>query len=116
MKESEFILVFVTTGSAPEAECIAEALVSERLAACVNIVPQVDSVFRWEGRIDRAREVLLIIKTTRAAISALIPAVRRLHPYDVPEVIALPIVRGLPAYLAWVGKSVSRRPARRAAS
>ena len=107
-------VVYVTCPDRATATSLADALVTERLAACVNMVPGIDSVFWWEGRLDRAQEVLLIIKTTRRRLAALTKAVRQRHPYDVPEVIALPIQAGHPPYLAWVRQSV--RPAPRGRS
>lgn len=101
------IAVLVTCGSAPEARRIARALVERRLAACVNILrAPVESVYRWKGKVESAREVLLVIKTTRKRFAALEAEVRRLHSYDVPEIIAVPVVRGSRKYLAWVSESV----------
>lgn len=99
-------IVFITAGSAEEAERIAHALVEERLAACVNIVSGVTSVYRWEGQVQRDAEVLLILKTVESRLPALIRRVKDLHSYDVPEVIALPITGGSPEYLAWLADSV----------
>lgn len=99
-------IVFITAGSAEEAERIAHALVEERLAACVNIVSGVTSVYRWEGQVQRDAEVLLILKTVESRLPALIRRVEDLHSYDVPEVIALPITGGSPEYLAWLADSV----------
>jgi len=81
---------------------IAEALVDERLAACVNVLPGVASVYRWQGRVDQANEVLLIIKSTRARLQALTARVVELHPYELPELVAVDIAGGLPGYLAWI--------------
>ncbi len=87
-----------------DADRIATAIVEAKLAACVNIVPHVASVYRWDGKIERASEATLLIKTRRTLVPALTEAVRRIHPYEVPEIIALPIAgdRGNDAYLAWV--------------
>jgi periplasmic divalent cation tolerance protein len=105
------IVVLVTCGSAGEARRIARALVAERLAACANILQvPVESVYRWKGKIESAREFLLIVKTSRKRFPALQKEVRRLHGYDVPEIIALPIASGARRYLAWISESV--RPAR----
>jgi periplasmic divalent cation tolerance protein len=102
------IVVMVTCGSAEEANKIAHSLVGQRLAACANIlrVP-VQSVYRWKGKVESAKEVLLIVKTTRRRFAALERAVKRLHSYDVPEIIALPIAAGSRDYLAWLGESVT---------
>jgi periplasmic divalent cation tolerance protein len=104
------IVILVTCGSAREAKRIARALVGQRLAACANIfrVP-IESVYRWKGKIESAREFLLIVKTSRKRFPALQKEVRRLHSYDVPEIIALPIASGARNYLAWISESV--RPA-----
>jgi periplasmic divalent cation tolerance protein len=99
-------LVLTTAGSAEEAQKLAHALVEQRLAACVNIVPGVDSVYRWEGQVERAQEWLLLIKTTAEKFSALRDAIQRLHSYDLPECICLTIEDGSEAYLKWLGESV----------
>lgn len=101
----ECLLVLCTCPNDTVAAEIATALVEERLAACVNRLPGVKSWYRWESRVEHDDEVLLLIKTTRERYAALEPAVRRLHPYDVPEVIALPVVAGSSAYLDWVRAS-----------
>ncbi len=104
------LIVFVTCASASEARHIANAVVGSRLAACANLLPgTVESIYRWKGRVERAKECLLIIKTTRAKFPALRNEIRRRHSYDVPEIIALPIAVGLRAYLAWIDDSVSRK-------
>jgi len=103
------IVVVVTCGSANEARRMARALVEGRLAACVNIVQApVMSVYRWKGRVESAKEFLLLIKTTRRRFAALEREIRRLHSYNVPEIIALPVERGSLSYLAWLSESVSR--------
>ena len=99
---SSCLLVLCNAPDAACAEKIAETLLERRLAACVNILPACQSVYRWQGKVERAEEVPLLIKTSEAAYAALEAAIRRVHPYEVPEIVALPIVRGLPAYLAWV--------------
>ena len=101
------IVVLVTSGSAKEARKIARAVVEQRLAACVNIVTSpVQSVYRWKGRVESAKEFLLIIKTTQSRFAKLEAAVERHHSYDVPEIIALPIARGAATYLNWISDSV----------
>jgi periplasmic divalent cation tolerance protein len=96
-------VVLVTCSSAVEAKRIARAVVEARLAACVNLLPgAVDSIYRWKGKVETARERLLLIKTSRKHLAKLQSAVERLHSYDVPEFIALPIATGSPAYLAWM--------------
>jgi len=101
------VVVLVTCGSAREARKIARAVVEERLAACANILTSpVQSVYRWKGRVEIAKEFLLIIKTTKARFPKLKAAVKRLHSYDLPEIIALPIAAGATDYLIWISDSV----------
>lgn len=103
------IVVLVTCGSVKEARCIARALVTDRLAACVNVLQaSVESVYRWKGKIESAKEFLLLVKTSRRRFGAVQAAVRRLHSYDLPEIIALPVERGSQGYLDWISESVRR--------
>ena len=102
----EFIVVFVTVGSAAEGERLAQALVEERLAACVNRIPNIQSVYRWEGKVEQSGEELLVIKTGRQLFTALEKRVRDLHSYEVPEIIALPLIEGNEAYLRWLEEQV----------
>jgi periplasmic divalent cation tolerance protein len=96
-------LVLVTCSSSAEAHRIAQAVVEARLAACVNILPgAVTSIYRWKGKVESSRERLLFIKTSRKRLAKLQAAVERLHSYDVPEFIALPIDAGSSKYLAWM--------------
>jgi periplasmic divalent cation tolerance protein len=99
---SDHIVVYVTAPSMDEARAIAAGLLEEHLAACVNIVPTVESHYWWEGKREKADEALLVIKTRGALLESLIAKVRGLHSYTVPEVIALPLVGGNPDYLAWI--------------
>ncbi|MBI3322045.1 MAG: divalent-cation tolerance protein CutA [Candidatus Omnitrophica bacterium] len=101
------VVVLVTCPKTAVARRLGVALVKRRLAACVNLIRGIESIFWWEGKIDRAREALLLIKTTRASFPRLRRAIRELHPYDVPEIIALPLVDGHPPYLRWVISSLS---------
>jgi len=103
----EFIVVLVTVGSVAEGERVARALVEERLAACVNRISAVQSVYRWQGKVEENTEELLVIKTRADLFTALEKRVRELHSYSVPEVIALPIMNGSEAYLKWLGKQVA---------
>ncbi|MDB6164587.1 MAG: divalent-cation tolerance protein CutA [Xanthomonadaceae bacterium] len=84
------------------AQAIARALVAERLAACVNVLPGVQSVYRWHGEVTRADEVVLLIKTVRDRLQALTARLEALHPYELPELVAVEVVGGLPAYLDWI--------------
>jgi len=98
----EYCVVFVTVGTASEAEKIASTVVEERLAACCNLIPGIRSVYRWQGKICRDEETLLIMKTRRERFEALRARVATLHGYEVPEIIALPIAAGHAAYLEWL--------------
>ncbi len=100
------LVVYVTAPAGNKAAAIARTLVRSRLAACVNIVRGVRSLYRWEGRLCDDREDLLVIKTTRAAFERLRAKVLSIHPYSCPEVIALPVLAGHRAYLDWVAKEV----------
>jgi periplasmic divalent cation tolerance protein len=103
------LLVLVTCSGTAEARRIARAVVEERLAACVNILPgPVMSTYRWKGKVESARERLLLIKTSRKRLAKLEAAVERLHSYDVPEFIAVPIADGSSAYLSWIEQSVGK--------
>jgi periplasmic divalent cation tolerance protein len=96
-------LVLVTCASSAEAKRIARAVVEQRLAACVNILPgTVSSIYHWKGKVESSRERLLLIKTSQKRLAKLQVAVERLHSYEVPEFIALPIATGSRAYLAWL--------------
>ena len=95
------VVVYVTAPSAEEARTLARALVDERLAACVNLLP-VESIYRWQGQVEEAAETLLVIKTWRNRLDALASRVRALHSYAVPEIIALPLIGGWPPYLQWI--------------
>jgi periplasmic divalent cation tolerance protein len=100
--DDELVMVMMTAGDEEEAERIAGALLESRLAACVNLLPGLTSLFWWEGRIDRAEEVLLMAKTRRALVPLLVETVRAVHSYEVFEAIALPILVGNAEYLQWV--------------
>jgi periplasmic divalent cation tolerance protein len=100
-------IVLTTAGSQEEAQKIARALVERRLAACVNIVPQVRSIYRWQEKVETAEECLLVIKTTRAAFDSVRFAIRELHSYDLPECICLAIEDGSKEYLDWIASCVS---------
>src|SRR5436305_3753027 len=108
MQMSEARIVLTTAGSADEARKIAGALVERRLAACVNIVPQIESVYRWQGKVERATEWLMIIKTQAGAFERVQDAIRELHSYDLPECVMLGIDAGSDAYLEWIADNVSQ--------
>jgi periplasmic divalent cation tolerance protein len=99
-------IVLTTAGSEEEARKIAHALVDRQLAACVNIVPQIESVYRWQGKVESAREWLLLIKTSSEKFSAVRDALCELHSYNLPECIAIAIEDGNPDYLQWIADSV----------
>ena len=96
------IVLVTTCESAAEADAIASALVEHRLAACVNILPGVTSVYRWKGSVERAAEIILLIKTSRPMLAKAQAEIERLHSYELPEVIAMPIVDGSERYLEWL--------------
>lgn len=98
----EALLVLSNLPDAASARALAEHLVSARLAACVNILAPCRSVYRWQGALEEAEEVPLLIKTTSERYAELEAAIRERHPYELPEIVAVPMVRGLPGYLAWV--------------
>lgn len=109
------VVVLVTCANADEAAVIAQAVVSQRLAACVNITGPIRSIYRWQGKLADEQEVLLVIKTARPLFDRVRRAVEKLHSYHVPEVVCLPIVDGAPNYLNWLSSSVqpeTRLPAR----
>lgn len=101
-----FCVVLTTVKDRAEAKRLAERLVSEKLAACVSAVPNVSSVYRWRGKVERAREVLVVVKTSMKKLERLIPRIKELHSYEVPEILALRIERGLPEYLKWISESL----------
>ncbi len=102
----EPLVVLVTASNPDEAARLAQALVNERLAACVNILPGLRSIYRWQGRVETADEVLLIVKTTRHLLPVATRLVHALHAYTVPEVIALPVAGGAAPYLDWLAGEV----------
>lgn len=102
------LIVFVTCSSVGEARKLARALVEARLAACANIVPRVHSIYRWKGKVESAGETLMILKTSRRRFAALRREVERLHSYDTPEVIAVPVTAGARKYLSWLDDSLRK--------
>ena len=108
MTPEEFVIVLVTAGSSEEAARIGQTLVTERLAACANVVGPIRSIYRWQGAIEDAAEHLLLLKARARDVTVLGERVRALHSYEVPEVLALPIRAGSAAYLAWLAESTAR--------
>jgi periplasmic divalent cation tolerance protein len=106
---SDRLVALSTVASAADGERIARALVERRLAACVNVLPGLTSLYRWQGEVAREAEVLLLIKTRAERFAALREALAELHPYEVPELVALPIAAGHAPYLAWLDESVADR-------
>ena len=102
-------ILLVTAPNAETAESIVATLVAESLIACGNIVAPVTSIYRWQGQTERASEVLVIIKTTASAVAAVTSRIAQLHPYDVPEILALPVLDGHEPYMSWVRESVVTR-------
>jgi periplasmic divalent cation tolerance protein len=99
-------LIISTAGSREEASRIAQTLVAEKFAACVNIVGPIESVYRWQGKVENAEEFLMLVKTTQERSNAAMSRIRELHSYEVPEAIEININEGLSAYLNWIGESV----------
>lgn len=97
-----YIVIFVTAGNKKEAQKIAAGLIKQKLAACVNIVDKVDSLFFWEAKVQKAKESLLVIKSKKEKLPKLIKLVKSLHSYKVPEIIAFPIIAGDRPYLRWI--------------
>jgi periplasmic divalent cation tolerance protein len=106
---AEYVVVLTTLPADADGTAFARTLVGERLAACVNVLPLMESVYRWEGRVERETERQLAMKTSRDRVAALWERVRELHPYELPEFIVLPIADGNDAYLRWISEST--RPA-----
>ena len=103
---ARYRIVLVTCGSMVEARRIGRSAVEKKLAACANILPRVNSIYRWKGKVERAKEVLLLMKTTATRLRPLEREVKRLHSYDVPEFVAVPIATGSHEYLDWLAESV----------
>jgi len=104
-----YIAIFITASSKKEGTRIAQALLKKRLAACVNILDKIESFFWWEGKVDHAKEVLLIVKSKKDKFDRIKELVKSLHSYQVPEIIALPIVGGYRPYLKWIDDYVTKR-------
>lgn len=104
---TDIYLVYTTCPDGATGEAIAEALVREHLAACVNLIPGLTSIYRWEGQVERATEVLLLVKTTAAQLPSVEEAIRVRHPYALPEIIAVPLAQGFAPYLDWIRHACS---------
>ena len=109
MAKPAYLVVFITTSSYEEARKIADALVDLKKAACVNIVPKVSSLFRWKGKIEDVEESLMVVKTRAELFPDIVNTVKSIHSYEVPEIIALPIVEGNPDYLSWLKEETGGR-------
>ena len=109
MPDTDAIVVFMTAANGEEATRLAEMLVGAHLAACVQILPEMESVYRWQGKIERQSEILLLAKTTRAKFAELEREVRALHSYDTPEIVAVPVVDGSAPYLDWLTRASDPR-------
>jgi uncharacterized protein involved in tolerance to divalent cations len=105
--ENDCVVVWTTIGSTADGRGMASILVTERLAACVNVLPEMESFYRWKGQVEDDRERQLVMKTTAARVAALKARVHELHDYDVPEFIVMPIVGGSDAYLNWIRESTA---------
>ena len=103
---SPYCVVLITSSTAKEADKISLALLKAKLAACVNVVPKITSNYWWKGRIEKASESLLIVKTKKSLVSKLVQKVKSVHSYAVPEVVSLPILQGNPDYLRWIDESL----------
>ena len=108
MSGDDPIIVFLTASSGEEATRLADLLIGAHLAACVQILPEIESVYRWQGKIERQSEILLIAKTNAAKFAELEREVRALHSYETPEIVAVPLVAGSTPYLKWLADSVNR--------
>jgi len=106
LKDSEYVVLFITTAADEEAQLISRVLLEQRKAACINIVPRVSSLFWWQGSIDSAQESLLVVKTRATLVAEIVQLVKEIHSNDVPEIIALPIVAGNQDYLEWLDREI----------
>jgi periplasmic divalent cation tolerance protein len=109
--DGQTLLIFTNLPDAASAQALATRLISGRLAACVNLLAPCRSVYRWQGEVESAEEIPLLIKSTAARYAELEAAIRAAHPYELPEIIAVPIVHGLPGYLAWIAAETAAEAA-----
>jgi len=108
-RTTKFTLVLITAPDVKTARKLATTILRHRLAACVNLVPSIESHYWWQGKLERGQEVLLIVKTIRPRLTALEKAILKNHPYDTPEIIAVPLTAGTSRYLAWIEQSITAR-------
>jgi periplasmic divalent cation tolerance protein len=108
--EQEYDIVYVTVENAAEASSIGRAVVGERLAACANILSGVSSIYWWDGGVQEAGEVVMILKTRRERLDSLMARIRELHSYECPCIVAVPIAKGNPAFLEWIGRETDALP------
>lgn len=106
--KNQYIVVLITAKNKIEAKKIAQGLLQDRLVACVNIIPSVESYFWWQGKVDKSQEILLIAKTKQKLFISIVSKVKKLHSYENPEIIATPIVQGSLPYLKWIDESCAR--------
>jgi len=106
MENRENVVIFITTGTDEEAQEVAKTLLNNRLAACVNIAPKINSLFWWNDTLDSAQENLLIVKSRASLLNEIVKLVKEVHSYETPEIVALPIIDGNPDYLDWISKEV----------
>ena len=111
MSKNGFILVITTSGSDSEAKKLAQALIENKLAACVNIIPSITSIFRWEGKISAEPELMLIAKSHQKFFSKIKEKILSIHSYDIPEIISVPISEGSEEYLKWIEEQLQDIPA-----
>ncbi|MFZ0391689.1 MAG: divalent-cation tolerance protein CutA [Calditrichia bacterium] len=109
--KNDFILAFCTVPDLNTAEKIGEVLVEEKLAACCNIIPGLTSIYRWKEKVEKEPELLLIIKSVHSLLTSLEDRIKEMHPYEVPEIIAMPLMDGSNDYLKWVEENVDRKQA-----
>jgi periplasmic divalent cation tolerance protein len=103
-------IIISTVADQATAELIARRVLQQRLAACINIIPGVTSIYRWQGEIEKSSELILLIKSRADHIDAITETIRSLHPYQLPEIIALPLTAGLPAYFDWIDNQLDTAP------
>jgi periplasmic divalent cation tolerance protein len=106
--QTDCVIVWTTIGSGTDGHRLASTLVGERLAACVNVLPEMESTYRWKGSVESERERQVIIKTTTAQLAAVQARVHQLHPYELPEFIVLPVIAGSEKYIGWIKESTTK--------